>query len=183
MVILQEPFHPSDHIDIFRRYLGFDEAVSNTTSKIWCFWNFSIGCSIVDSIRQQLTMKVEHNNQIFYLMAVYARTEAVKRKKLWRKLTTINNSISGPWSILGDFNSIMSPGEKRGGVPHVLSESTDFISCMDNCGMTDLSFTENLSPGATEEEKEKELTEHPGYFDLVQDIWSMKLHGNAQWIL
>ncbi|KAF3662714.1 hypothetical protein FXO38_11030 [Capsicum annuum] len=102
-------------------------------------------------------MKVEHNNQIFYLTAVYARTEAVKRKKLWRKRTTINNSISGPWSILGDFNSIMSPSKKRGGVPHVLSWSTDFISCMDNCGMTDLGFPGNLSPGATEEEKEKEL--------------------------
>ncbi|KAM3247774.1 hypothetical protein P3L10_009541 [Capsicum annuum] len=202
-------------------------------------WSYVLGCSIIDSSRQQLTIKVEHNNQIFHLTTVYARTEAVKRSKLWRKLTTINNPISGPWCILDDFNSIMAPGEKRGGVPHVLSESMDFISCMNKYGMKNLGFTENSFTWCNRRRKRKRISkrldrvlindawadvfhlskvdhhaktgsdhslltfefgntmqeatkyfrflnfwkEHSGYFDLMQDIWSMKVHGNAQWIL
>ncbi|OIT21155.1 putative ribonuclease h protein [Nicotiana attenuata] len=33
--------------------------------------------------------------------------------------------------------------EKKGGTPHVLSKSADFIRCMDDCGMTDLGYTWN----------------------------------------
>ncbi|XP_019223726.1 PREDICTED: uncharacterized protein LOC109205468 [Nicotiana attenuata] len=55
----------------------------------------------------------------------------------------MSNRVNGPWSILGDFNIIMAPEEKKGGTPHVLSKSADFISCMDDCGMTDLGYTGN----------------------------------------
>ncbi|XP_019264876.1 PREDICTED: uncharacterized protein LOC109242481 [Nicotiana attenuata] len=55
----------------------------------------------------------------------------------------MSSRINGSWSILGDFNTIMAPEEKKGGTPHTLNKSVDFITCMDDCGMSDLSFTGN----------------------------------------
>lgn len=37
----------------------------------------------------------------------------------------------------------MTPEEKKDGVPHILNKSTDFISCMEDCGVSDMGFTGN----------------------------------------
>lgn len=39
MVILQEPFLSFDKLEDYRRYLGFDQQVSNKYTKLWFFWN------------------------------------------------------------------------------------------------------------------------------------------------
>ncbi|OIT21135.1 hypothetical protein A4A49_35599 [Nicotiana attenuata] len=143
MVILQEPFLSSDKLEEYRRYLGFDHAISNNCSKLWCFWNNGLECETIDNSRQQITFKIKEDDYTYWITAVYARNSAVKRRKLWNKLRNMSNRVNGPWSILGDFNIIMAPEEKKGGTPHVLSKSADFISCMDDCGMTDLGYTGN----------------------------------------
>ncbi|XP_060190441.1 uncharacterized protein LOC132619606 [Lycium barbarum] len=53
----------------------------------------------------------------------------------------IKNYVNGPCSIMGDFDSILEAVEKKGGVPYNLNKSTDFRTCMDDTGMTDLGFT------------------------------------------
>lgn len=37
-------------------------------------------------------------------------------------------SCGGPWAVGGDFDIILSPDEKKGGLLHTLSESLDFIN-------------------------------------------------------
>lgn len=51
--------------------------------------------------------------------------------------------IDGPWAVGGDFNVTVSPDEKKGGRPHILSKSIDFIKCMGDCGLFDNNFTGN----------------------------------------
>lgn len=48
--------------------------------------------------------------------------------------------VDGPWTILGDFNSILSTKEKLGGVPYRLSKSLDFINYMKDCELFDVGF-------------------------------------------
>nr|XP_018622310.2 uncharacterized protein LOC104084550 [Nicotiana tomentosiformis] len=76
---------------------------------------------------------------IQYLMLI-VRSKANKRRKLWNKLKSVSRQVQGPWSIVGDFNSIMTTEEPSGGIPHCLSKSTDFITCMEDCGMSDAGF-------------------------------------------
>ncbi|XP_019241015.1 PREDICTED: uncharacterized protein LOC109221003 [Nicotiana attenuata] len=142
-VALQEPFLSSDQIDDYRNKLGYDNAVSNARSKNGCFWNSNLTCTVKSKRRQQITFHIHHtnNDNNFWFTIVYARSRAIKRRRLWNKLRSLSRQIHAPWSIAGDFNSIMTTEEKSGGNPHCLSKSTDFISCMEECGMTDPGFT------------------------------------------
>lgn len=83
-------------------------------------------------------MVVSSRSQLFML-----ESTLLKGNVYGKKLKDINNIFNGPWTILGDFNSIMTTEEKKGGIPHVISKTIDFINCMDDCGMTDLRFTRN----------------------------------------
>lgn len=62
------------------------------------------------------------------------------RKELWESLANISNNIDDPWCIEGDFNVIKDTSEKLGGRQHRTYKSIYFISCMDQCGMTDMGF-------------------------------------------
>ncbi|KAG5604515.1 hypothetical protein H5410_026007 [Solanum commersonii] len=52
----------------------------------------------------------------------------------------MSNSIDDPWCIGGDFNAIMDPNEKLGGIPHRASKCFEFISTMETCGLSDIGF-------------------------------------------
>lgn len=54
---LQEPFLKSNKIDRFWRDMGYDHAIANAHSKIWCFWNSTMNCSVISKSRQQITLK------------------------------------------------------------------------------------------------------------------------------
>lgn len=51
------------------------------------------------------------------------------------------STISNPWAVIGDFNSILSTDEKLGGTPHNLSKSLPFIECLHDCDLTDMGYT------------------------------------------
>ncbi|CAN1188832.1 Putative ribonuclease H protein At1g65750 [Linum perenne] len=48
--------------------------------------------------------------------------------------------MTNPWLILGDFNSILSADDKRGGVPFNRSRHKSFIDTVEVCGLSDLRF-------------------------------------------
>lgn len=42
--------------------------------------------------------------------------------------------------MAGDFNELLSPDDKFGGRPIILSRALTFKECLDVCNMTDLGF-------------------------------------------
>lgn len=58
-------------------------------------------------------------NKIFcsWVTAIYASPVPSLRKQLWDYLGSIASTMSGPWLLGGDFNSILYASEKRGGSP------------------------------------------------------------------
>ncbi|KAG5595668.1 hypothetical protein H5410_036900 [Solanum commersonii] len=62
--------------------------------------------------------------------------------RLWRSLRIVYGMVNGPWVVFGDFNTILNADEKKGGVPHTLSKSFNFISCMNDCGLMYLGLME-----------------------------------------
>lgn len=58
--------------------------------------------------------------------------------RLWRSLWIVCGMISAPWVLFGDFNNIVNAEEKKGGVPHTLSMTLDFISSMYDSALMDL---------------------------------------------
>ena len=46
--------------------------------------------------------------RIFFISFIYGRNLVEQRLPLWERLRTISNSISDPWCVMGDFNSILN---------------------------------------------------------------------------
>lgn len=126
-VALQEPFLVANQVEEFRIILGFDFANVNSNKKIWYFWRSTLNCTVINSSRQQISFEVDDGEMKRWITVVYARTTVVKRRRLWKRLSEIHEEVNGPWAILGDFNSIMVAEEKKGGIPHTLSKSIEFI--------------------------------------------------------
>lgn len=85
------------------------------------------------------------NNQFMgFLPIVYASPDWKKRKKLWRDLTNFNvNHVTprDPWLVIGDFNSIVSMSEKKGGrVDPFAASARDFKDFILDNDLSDLGF-------------------------------------------
>lgn len=141
-VAIMEPMVSKERIEGYRKFLGFKECVSNDNGKIWCFWKNVNQATVIANEEQQISIKMDdgRTNPSVFITAVYAKCTSRERKDLWCNLEDISLAIDGPWCIGGDFNVILEPDEKLGGMPHRMYKSLDFQMCMDNCGVTDIGF-------------------------------------------
>ena len=46
-----------------------------------------------------------------------------------------------PWVVFGDFNEILHPNEKIGGLDREAKQMEDFRECLSRCELHDLGFT------------------------------------------
>lgn len=81
--------------------------------------------------------------------------------------------IDGPWAVCEDFNVIVAPDEKKGGHPHTLSKSIDFINCMDDCGLFDTNFTGNTFTWCNGRNRRKMISKRLHRVITIQE-WSDK---------
>ncbi|XP_059281014.1 uncharacterized protein LOC132034649 [Lycium ferocissimum] len=140
-----------------------------------------------------------------YVTAIYAKCTPGERMELWSSLDILNRDIKLPWCIGGDFNVILHPEEKIGGLPHRNAESYDFSECMDSCGIVDIGYSgsnytwcNNWRPSLR---IMKSLTEwkndqvggikyfkflefwtcQEDFLDVVQSDWNLHIDGNPMW--
>jgi hypothetical protein len=77
------------------------------------------------------------------LTCVYAPHTYQMRSDFWEFLSNIGNSFGGPWLLLGDFNSILSPAEKFGGRPFGSLSHRLFEDFVHSNALIDLGFNGN----------------------------------------
>ncbi|XP_016498057.1 uncharacterized protein LOC107816829 [Nicotiana tabacum] len=160
-VALLEPFVHSSNLEQYKRKLGFQHTIANCNGKIWCFWDADYTCTVISNYKQQLTLSVQHAmvQDTYWVTIVYAKTKARRKKKLWQKLEQIKDIIQGPWSMFGDFNSIMQAIEKKGGRPHRIRKSKDFINYMDDYCMIDAGYIGNDFTWSNNRKRRKRISE------------------------
>uniref|UniRef100_A0A8C0UC45 Reverse transcriptase domain-containing protein n=1 Tax=Cyanistes caeruleus TaxID=156563 RepID=A0A8C0UC45_CYACU len=74
------------------------------------------------------------------LTVVYAKCKPVLRRPLWDNLRSRSLITSVPWCVIGDFNVIATIEEKIGGIPYQIKKSLEFLSMIEDCGLTDLGY-------------------------------------------
>ena len=87
-----------------------------------------------------VVVKVRALNSSWLLSSIYANPRLEERKLLWKNLATIAPMHKLPWLMLGDFNELLSSGDKLGGNPINPRRVQMFKECLDSCGMVDLGF-------------------------------------------
>ncbi|OIS96896.1 hypothetical protein A4A49_01939 [Nicotiana attenuata] len=98
--------------------------------------------TVIDHDEQQLTVKLGHVEAAdpFHLTIIYAKCKIALRRPLWDTLRTKALATSTPWCVIGDFNVITSIEEKIGCIPYQINKSLEFISMIEDCGLTDLGY-------------------------------------------
>ncbi|PNX94494.1 ribonuclease H, partial [Trifolium pratense] len=99
------------------------------------------GMIMVDMISthfQFLHFKVTlQGGKCFFFTSVYASPQEEGRNELWRELKSISRNMVGEWLLAGDFNDIMHPSEKKGGVPATQRRCDKFMDRINDCSLLD----------------------------------------------
>ena len=145
LIAVLEPFISCDRGPNIMSSLGFDHFVSNSdgNAKIWIFSKSSVQTSFISSCRQGLTvlLKTGLSPQDLLITMVYASCCYQERRMLWDYLNDVSGmGIDAPWAVVGDFNSVISASEKKGGNPPRQAGMEDFRECIESCTLIDVGF-------------------------------------------
>lgn len=109
-------------------------------------WWPSVNFQLLNSHRHLMNIIIQSDSihQPWNLTFVHCPLDWTRKELFWEKLNDIDNIISGPWLILGDFNALLSNFEKSSGRPFVSSSQYGLYQLMLNCGLVDIGFIGNL---------------------------------------
>jgi len=83
----------------------------------------------------------------FYITFVYGRNLEEQTLPLWENLKTISQSLEGPWSILGDFSSVLHQGEIIGGLKSMMEKLRILQNVFSNATCKNSTMKEPFSLG------------------------------------
>jgi len=62
---------------------------------------------------QHVSFSLSDNGKDFSMVAIYASTSCLRRKKLWKALWNLQNQFDLPWNLIGVFNRILGAYEHQ----------------------------------------------------------------------
>ncbi|CAM8975881.1 unnamed protein product [Rhodiola kirilowii] len=139
-----EPMTGHDNLSHFARKVGFKNYLhgGEANSKIWVLWRDSVEVTFIKAGNQFISVSVQTDMNIQYTCTfVYASTSVSVRQNLWHDLLDMSSSITGPWIVAGDFNTISSGSEKKGGAAQAPGSMSDFNEFQMDCGLSDAGYT------------------------------------------
>ncbi|XP_020249470.1 uncharacterized protein LOC109826864 [Asparagus officinalis] len=113
-------------------------------ARIWILWNSEIlSVQLINSSNQFMTCAIASKDSKLsgIITVVYALNDISGRKSLWHDILAFKQSVTSPWVIGGDFNSIINNGEKIGGAMVTESETEDFQDFISSCQFVHLKTT------------------------------------------
>lgn len=124
--------------------LGFDRGARvdavGFAGGIRCLWRKSkIAIKVLSSSKFCILLKVNPRSSTpWHLAVVYRSPQERHREDLWNELHHIHNNINLPWSVAGDFNSVLHAREKEGGRAFNHRAGQQFAQCIFDCNLVDL---------------------------------------------
>ncbi|XP_010474601.1 PREDICTED: uncharacterized protein LOC104754160 [Camelina sativa] len=101
-------------------------------------WRDSVGIKILHSDKRIIDVQVKWQDKVFYLSCIYGDPVRGARGGVWERLTRIGISRSGPWMLTGDFNELVDPSEKIGGLRRELATCLEFQQMLRACGLWEI---------------------------------------------
>ncbi|XP_045791653.1 uncharacterized protein LOC123886374 [Trifolium pratense] len=107
---------------------------------IWLMWNRSdIQVQLIQNDFHFLHVQVsEKDMEPWLLTVVYASPRENERQDTWQLLKQLATSINTPWLMMGDFNEIAYPNEKKGGAPADVRKCQTFNSWINDCNLLEV---------------------------------------------
>jgi len=86
----------------------------NILPNLWCFCTNYINPIVLDKDDQQVSFSFMLDNKEFFMSAIYASTNHIRRRNLWQKLSLLQSNHDAPWCFIGDYNVILGAHEYCG---------------------------------------------------------------------
>lgn len=129
-VCILEPFQDILQIQKWALNFGYPAENCEGNEKIWLFWPSDIKPEIISITAQVITfgLHLPDVNKTVSFSCVYASCDRNTREELWTTLKALADGEVGKenWAVLGDFNSILKPEEKKGGIAYNVVKSRSF---------------------------------------------------------
>jgi exonuclease III len=133
-------------IDSIKERLGFVECfcveANGSAGGLALFWKKGVELEVVHFDHQVISALIYSDppSSTWLLNVIRGPPERKMRKGIWSFMESIIKAFSGPWLIIGDFNSICSSEDKRGGNQGENYSANWFKNFMFNTGAIDLDF-------------------------------------------
>ncbi|PKU86575.1 Putative ribonuclease H protein [Dendrobium catenatum] len=113
---------------------------ASSPARIWLKWNSSSVTFNPISLNHQFIHGSVYfgTRPPFFITIVYAANTPSERLPLWHNLTTLDENISSPWIVMGDFNCFREVKDKSGGNPIQFSRLGEFNNWVFKSGIMDL---------------------------------------------
>ena len=69
---------------------------------------------------------------------MYGFNHVAERVDLWSNLCSIANNMEEAWCVIGDFNSVLYPGDRMGGTDIQDYEVKPFAECLHACDLHEM---------------------------------------------
>ncbi|XP_013601226.1 PREDICTED: uncharacterized protein LOC106308633 [Brassica oleracea var. oleracea] len=180
-LFLLETKNSSDHIEGFRRSLGYDHIFLvnpvGLSGGLALFWRNSHEVEVLSSFDRIIDVRVKQRDLVYFISFVYGDPIRHKRHIIWENLKTIGLNRNAGWCLVGDFNEMMNAVEKIGGPVHEESSFYPFRSMVRDCRVKEVpSSGDKLSWAGVREIMTNGLKEK---------VWIQchldRAFGNAEW--
>ncbi|PON43341.1 Endonuclease/exonuclease/phosphatase, partial [Trema orientale] len=102
---------------------------------LWVFCNSAVdNFQVIQSHSQHVSVSFLFNGVLIFGSFIYASCDYIVRRDLWDSLSSLH--VTGPWLVLGDFNSVMGAHETTGIIKRRSCE--DFRAGVTLCNLIDL---------------------------------------------
>ncbi|XP_016479310.1 uncharacterized protein LOC107800622 [Nicotiana tabacum] len=130
-------------VERVKRKLGTEweivtDYISTLNGRIWVCWKPSlVEVKILMTGSQIVHCQVKDKGSQFscHTTFVYSFNTVSCRKKIWQHLRLINTTMTEPWIVLGDFNTILTTNDRINGALVQQAEMQDFQDCVEDIGL------------------------------------------------
>jgi len=147
MFLLETLVNKANILDILPK-MGFDhfdyvEPVNHSGGLAVLWDNGIIHASVLKKEQRAIHMLVYDTSKkcSSIVSGIYAPAQNLDKASFWNQLLQLNNIIDLPWCIIGDFNELANPTEKRGGKRYPLAKYERLNSFMYHINATSVPFT------------------------------------------
>lgn len=147
MVVIQEPKVSGLRAQRIVEARGFDSSIRvdavSFSGGIWILQKSNkVDLEVVSAGTQVINAIIHMGNQQDWLLSViYASISAGTRQLLWEAFVEASKSLTLLWAVVGDFNQVGDPKDKKGGATTYSGRMVRFTEFVDECELIDLGFS------------------------------------------
>ncbi|XP_057785782.1 uncharacterized protein LOC131003294 [Salvia miltiorrhiza] len=141
-IFLCETLSQRQRIEEIRIRLNFEGCFSvdcaGRSGGLCMLWKTTSSCKLTGYSRNHIDMQINDAIGNWRLTGYYDFPDRQNRRDSWNLLRRLSGLNTLPWIIIGDFNDLLDPGDKRGRVDHPNWLMQGFRAAIMECELSDI---------------------------------------------